>query len=138
MTPDEWRKDNQITIKSSTQPYTVPDPILNWESCPFDPRLNRALTSAGFPAPTTIQSQSWPIITSPRDIISIAKTGSGKTVAFLLPCYDKILKESLQKDRNRRGPIVLVMAPTREVRVCEERSDELKRQVYSHSIIRRF
>ncbi|GMI02652.1 hypothetical protein TrVE_jg13815 [Triparma verrucosa] len=115
MTPDEWRKDNQITIKSSTQPYTVPDPILNWESCPFDPRLNRALTSAGFPAPTTIQSQSWPIITSPRDIISIAKTGSGKTVAFLLPCYDKILKESLQKDRNRRGPIVLVMAPTREL-----------------------
>ena len=134
MTPDEWRKDNQITSKSSTQPYTVPDPILNWESCPFDPRLNRALTSAGFPAPTTIQSQSWPIITSP----SIAKTGSGKTVAFLLPCYDKILKESLQKDRNRRGPIVLVMAPTREVRVCEERSDELKRQVYSPSIIRRF
>ena len=51
------------------------------------------------------------------DLISIAKTGSGKTVAFLLPCYQQIIAGNSLRDRSRRGPIVLVMAPTRELAV---------------------
>ena len=40
---------------------------------------------AGFSAPTPIQAQAWPIAMSGRDLVAIAKTGSGKTCGFLLP-----------------------------------------------------
>lgn len=43
------------------------------------------LFQAGFPTPTTIQSQAFPIVLSGHDLIGIAQTGSGKTLAFLLP-----------------------------------------------------
>jgi hypothetical protein len=45
------------------------------------PQIKRA----GFKAPTVIQAQAWPIALAGRDIVAIAKTGSGKTCGFLLP-----------------------------------------------------
>ncbi len=40
---------------------------------------------AGFTAPTPIQAQAWPVAMTGRDLVAIAKTGSGKTCGFLLP-----------------------------------------------------
>ncbi len=40
---------------------------------------------AGFSAPTPIQAAAWPVALSGRDLVAIAKTGSGKTCGFLLP-----------------------------------------------------
>nr|VDC81201.1 unnamed protein product [Brassica rapa] len=68
--------------------------------------------TAGFSAPTPIQAQSWPIAMQGRDIVAIAKTGSGKTLGYLLPGF-----MHLQRVRNdsRMGPTILVLSPTREL-----------------------
>jgi len=60
MSPEEWRKDNHITIKppfGAAENFVVIDPILEFSKTGFDSRLNRGLISAGFDKPTTIQSQ---------------------------------------------------------------------------------
>lgn len=68
--------------------------------------------SAGFSNPTPIQAQTWPVALQGRDIVAIAKTGSGKTLGYLIPAF--IL---LRQRRNNplNGPTVLVLAPTREL-----------------------
>ena len=48
------------------------------------PRYVQVL-KCGFPTPTPIQSQGWPMALLGRDMVGISKTGSGKTLAFLLP-----------------------------------------------------
>jgi ATP-dependent RNA helicase DDX5/DBP2 len=67
---------------------------------------------AGFSVPTPIQAQSWPIAIKGRDIVAVAKTGSGKTLGYLLPGF--ILLKRLQHN-SREGPTVLVLSPTREL-----------------------
>ena len=67
---------------------------------------------AGFSAPTPIQAQSWPIALKNRDIVAVAKTGSGKTLGYLIPGF--IHLKRLQND-SKMGPRVLVLSPTREL-----------------------
>jgi ATP-dependent RNA helicase DDX5/DBP2 len=76
--------------------------------------LNEVL-KAGFKDPTPIQAQGWPMALSGRDMIGIAQTGSGKTLAYLLPAVVHI---NAQPELARGdGPVVLVLAPTRELAV---------------------
>lgn len=79
------------------------------------PLLN-ALEELGLNNPTPIQEQSATPIYSGRDVVGIAQTGTGKTLAYLLPLL-KLLKYSEQKN-----PRILIMVPTRElvVQVVEE------------------
>ncbi len=79
------------------------------------PLLN-ALEDLGLKTPTPIQEQSSSVILSGRDMVGIAQTGTGKTLAYLLPVL-KMLKYSEQKN-----PRVLILVPTRElvVQVTEE------------------
>jgi superfamily II DNA/RNA helicase len=86
--------------------------------CLCQPRLHSALVlqirRAGFTHPTPIQAQAWPVALSGRDLVAIAKTGSGKTCGFLLPGMLHI--QETRKDP-RAGPTLLVLAPTRELAV---------------------
>ncbi|KAK9113717.1 hypothetical protein Syun_020514 [Stephania yunnanensis] len=68
--------------------------------------------NAGFSAPTPIQAQAWPIALQSRDLVAIAKTGSGKTLGYLIPGFIH-----LKRCRNnpQLGPTVLVLSPTREL-----------------------
>lgn len=67
----------------------------------------------GYKYPTPIQAQGWPIALSGRDMVGIASTGSGKTLSYILPAIVHINNQSrLQRGD---GPIVLVLAPTREL-----------------------
>ncbi|PPS16882.1 hypothetical protein GOBAR_AA03690 [Gossypium barbadense] len=68
--------------------------------------------SAGFSSPTPIQAQTWPIALQSRDIVAIAKTGSGKTLGYLIPAF-MLLRQRRNNPLN--GPTVLVLAPTREL-----------------------
>ena len=116
MSTEEWRRDNRITITPSSGARSdVLDPILSFKDAKFDDKLTRGLTSAGFDKPTLIQSQAWPIAMAGSDVISIAKTGSGKTVGFLMPIYQQILNTKAHVARGRRGPLAIIMAPTREL-----------------------
>ncbi|CAD7952773.1 unnamed protein product [Amoebophrya sp. A25] len=107
-----YREEKQINIVFG---HHVPKPIRTFEEAPFPQHLKQALYGAGFQAPTTIQVQGWPIALSGKDMVGIADTGSGKTLAFLLPGIVHIQAQpALQRGE---GPIMLVLAPTRELSV---------------------
>ncbi len=67
----------------------------------------------GYEKPTPIQMQALPVIMSGRDVIGVAKTGSGKTMAFLLPMFRHIKDQDIVKDSG--SPIGVVLTPTREL-----------------------
>ena len=71
--------------------------------------LRNALDDLGFDTPTPIQSESFPVIMSGRDVVGIAQTGTGKTLAYLLPIL-RMLPYKVQIN-----PRVLIMVPTREL-----------------------
>jgi ATP-dependent RNA helicase DBP3 len=68
-----------------------------------------------FTKPTAIQSQCWPVLLDHRDMIGLAETGSGKTLAFTLPGLHDILTKWGNKQPKWQQPMVLVLAPTREL-----------------------
>lgn len=80
-----------------------------FEDFKINKQLHYAIEDLGFKKPTPIQSKSFPVIMSGRDVVGIAQTGTGKTFAYMLPILQN-LKFSKQKH-----PRVLVMVPTREL-----------------------
>jgi len=112
----EFRKLNEMEIKAKDETgafdYEIPSPCLEFTDANFEPSLTNALMGAGFANPTPIQAQSWPIVTQGRDIISVARTGSGKTLGFLAPIFERI---SQSKAKFGHGPSAIVLAPTREL-----------------------
>jgi len=68
--------------------------------------------AAGFSNPTPIQAQTWPVALQNRDIVAIAKTGSGKTLGYLIPAFIHLRR---CHNNPMLGPTVLVLAPTREL-----------------------
>jgi ATP-dependent RNA helicase DDX5/DBP2 len=68
-----------------------------------------------FTKPSAIQSQTWPICLKGKDLIGLAETGSGKTLGFLLPGIVHLLDQ--REIKYGEGPIVLVLAPTRELAI---------------------
>ncbi|ODQ77162.1 hypothetical protein BABINDRAFT_163674 [Babjeviella inositovora NRRL Y-12698] len=90
-----------------------PRPIQHWSQLGLPLQMTHIIEQAGYTAPTPIQAQSLPAIMAGRDVIGVAKTGSGKTVAFLLPMFRHIADQRpLAKNE---GPIALIMTPTREL-----------------------
>lgn len=105
------RADRSITIVHCQT--AVPKPIRTFEEASFPDYVLAEIQRAGFKEPTPIQVQGWPIALSGKDMVGIAETGSGKTLAFLLPAIVHInAQPELEKGD---GPIVLVLAPTREL-----------------------
>ncbi|KAJ1618596.1 P-loop containing nucleoside triphosphate hydrolase protein, partial [Pavlovales sp. CCMP2436] len=89
-----------------------PPPCLALASAPFPPALVAILQRQGFTAPSAVQAVSWPIAVTGRDVLAIAKTGSGKTLGFLLPVLARCHRE---KPAAKGAPLALIMAPTREL-----------------------
>lgn len=79
----------------------------------FDEKLMKAIRKSEYTQPTPIQAQGIPVALSGRDIIGIAKTGSGKTAAFLWPLLVHIMDQRELEPND--GPIGLILAPTREL-----------------------
>jgi len=125
--PDEWRKEHNITLQQhgsgrhgnkSVDSGVNTNPYVLFDDAPFNDAIQRSLKGAGFERPTAIQSQAWPIAVQNFDLISVAKTGSGKTCGFMLPCIHQHLKSSSASSRGSNPvPILLVLAPTRELAV---------------------
>eukprot|EP00401_Gymnodinium_catenatum_P063821 CAMPEP_0117569626 /NCGR_PEP_ID=MMETSP0784-20121206/58759_1 /TAXON_ID=39447 /ORGANISM="" /LENGTH=640 /DNA_ID=CAMNT_0005367613 /DNA_START=14 /DNA_END=1933 /DNA_ORIENTATION=+ len=63
--------------------------------------------------PYPVQAQAWPCALSGMDLVAVAPTGGGKTLAFLLPALVHLMAQP-KLERNE-GPIALVLAPTREL-----------------------
>ncbi|KAM4544829.1 putative ATP-dependent RNA helicase DDX46 isoform 2-T2 [Odontesthes bonariensis] len=90
-----------------------PKPIKTWVQCGVSMKILNALKKHGYEKPTPIQVQAIPAIMSGRDLIGIAKTGSGKTIAFLLPMFRHIMDQRPLEESE--GPISVIMTPTREL-----------------------
>jgi len=89
---------------------------MNFTELNINTPLINALNDLGITQTTTIQERAYPAIMSGRDIVGIAQTGTGKTIAYLLPCL------RLWKFTKEKHPQILVVVPTRElvVQVVEQ------------------
>lgn len=84
----------------------------NFSELELDERLLDALRDKGYDRPTAIQAAAIPPAMDGRDVLGSAPTGTGKTVAYLLP----VLQHLLDFPRKKSGPPrVLVLTPTREL-----------------------
>ena len=75
--------------------------------------LLREIHRKGFEKPTAIQAQGWSLALSGLNTVGIAQTGSGKTLAYLMPGLIHV--QAQPRLQRGEGPIVLVLAPTREL-----------------------
>lgn len=71
--------------------------------------LQNAVADLGFDSPTPIQAEAFPVILSGKDVVGIAQTGTGKTLAYMLPILQDL------KFSKQLNPRVLVLVPTREL-----------------------
>lgn len=102
----------------------VQNPVRSFrEITAFSPQLLHEIVRQGYESPTPIQAQGIPVALSGRDLIGLAKTGSGKTFAFVWPMIVHILDQPQMTIGD--GPIGLVLAPTREL--TEQIYSETKR-----------
>lgn len=87
--------------------------MLDFETLGLAPTLNAALKRAGLTQPTPIQSQAIPLAMQGHDVLGLAQTGTGKTLAFGLPLLDQLLAAPGKPlPRTVRS---LVLVPTREL-----------------------
>jgi ATP-dependent RNA helicase RhlE len=82
--------------------------------------LMRAVREQGFKEPTPVQKQAIPAVLQGRDIVGTAQTGTGKTVAFLLPSIQRLIPGEVPAN-----PRMVVLAPTRElaIQIADEASN---------------
>ncbi|CAN7008234.1 hypothetical protein IGI04_010902 [Brassica rapa subsp. trilocularis] len=105
----DYRKSLGIRVSG----FDVPKAVKTFEDCGFSSQIMSAIKKQAYEKPTTIQCQALPVVLSGRDVIGIAKTGSGKTAAFVLPMIVHIMDQpELQREE---GPIGVICAPTREL-----------------------
>ncbi|KAL1964447.1 hypothetical protein VTN77DRAFT_7005 [Rasamsonia byssochlamydoides] len=87
---------------------------ISFESLNLDPRLRQALVKENFSKPTLVQAQAIPLALEGKDILARAKTGSGKTAAYVLPILQSILQKKAA-DPSLKATTALILVPTREL-----------------------
>ncbi len=75
----------------------------------IDSRIKENIARKGYVTPTPIQDEAIPYVLTGRDVLGLANTGTGKTGAFLIPLFDKIVKSHDER--------VLIIVPTRELAI---------------------
>lgn len=103
------RVDPNLFVRSAQAPaeQEIYKPNHEFKDFQVDSRLYLALSRRNFITPTPIQDQTIPLALAGKDVIGIANTGTGKTLAFALPVLNQLMT-----DKNARA---LVIAPTREL-----------------------
>lgn len=116
LTPEEV-SNLRTELRISATGSNVPSPVVSFGHLAhiLGKELMEGIRRHGYAQPTPIQSQAIPAALCGRDVIGIAETGSGKTVAYLMPMLvHAIAQPELKKDE---GPIGVVLCPTRELAV---------------------
>lgn len=112
---EHFKKDDEFVL-----PKPAPEFIHSFHN---HPDVMRLIEEQEFKRPSPIQSQSWPVLLQGKDLIGIAQTGTGKTLAYLLPGLLAITKQMTPREK-RHGPSMLVLAPTRELAQQIERESK--------------
>lgn len=123
--------NNSIMVNYVQEPDTsrpIPKPILTFEHAFHAyPEIMKVIKKQKFEKPSPVQCQAWPIIMSGHDLIAIAQTGTGKTLAYILPGLIH-LKQQSTPCKERIGPTVLILGPTRELVIQIE--EEIKKYTF--------
>ena len=98
-----WGKKQVMAMPVAFQTLDLPEPVL------------RGIEAAGFTHCTPIQELTLPLILAGKDVAGQAQTGTGKTAAFLIACFTRLLRS----DRVTASalPRAIIIAPTRELAV---------------------
>jgi ATP-dependent RNA helicase DDX46/PRP5 len=114
----DWTEEDVASLRMELENIKVrgvdvPKPVQKWAQCGLGVQVLDVIQTLGYEAPTSIQAQAIPAIMSGRDMIGVAKTGSGKTIAFLLPMFRHIKDQRPLEGLD--GPVGLILSPTREL-----------------------
>jgi ATP-dependent RNA helicase RhlB len=90
---------------------------LSFTSLHLPEDIERGLADAGFERCTPIQAQTLPLALAGLDVAGQAQTGTGKTAAFLVAMYARLLRQPPGPSRRLNAPRALIIAPTRELAV---------------------
>src|SRR6267154_3689459 len=90
---------------------------LTFDSLNIPESVKRGIAELGFTRATPIQAQTLPIALAGRDVAGQAQTGTGKTAAFLVALFNRLLSSSPDAGRPVNAPRAIVIAPTRELAV---------------------
>ncbi len=85
--------------------------MVSFEDLKVNKSILKAVKELGFETPTPIQEKAIPVVRSGLDVLGIAQTGTGKTAAYLLPIFMKLVKAEGE------DPRVLIIVPTRELSI---------------------
>ncbi|KAA8645800.1 hypothetical protein EYZ11_011205 [Aspergillus tanneri] len=120
-----------------------PKPVKNFDDAGLHPIMRQNILLCRYEYPTPIQAYAIPAVLTGHDLIAIAQTGSGKTAAFLIPVLSQLMGKAKKLaaprpnlaagydpavDAVRAEPLVLVVAPTREL--STQIFDEARRLCY--------
>lgn len=112
-------------VEKTPEAYVSKHAFVDFSLCD---QLKKNIKTIGYENPTPIQDQVIPLLIEGKDVIGIARSGTGKTAAFLMPLINKVYK-----DRSKK---VLVVAPTRELAIQIGREfKELARQMHLFSVV---
>src|SRR6201998_3924569 len=86
---------------------------------PVSAYMKERLAAAGFTKPTPVQAAAIPLALAGKDVLATAQTGTGKTLAFLIPIIEGLLQAgkpgSEKAGSDKSGIAALVLVPTREL-----------------------
>jgi ATP-dependent RNA helicase RhlE len=98
----------EISVRAAIA-YARESKMQNFSELPISLYVKDRLSFAGFSVPTPVQAAAIPQALAGKDVLATAQTGTGKTLAFLIPIMEQLLKQ------NTPGIAALVLVPTREL-----------------------
>ena len=133
-------KNSELTAFYNGDPINTESYISDFSSLSIHAQLHYNLTTLNITTMTPIQRLSIPfILNNLGDTVGCAQTGSGKTIAYLLPIISRLLTEDepsitqFESPTNKSYPLVLVILPTREL--CQQTYKESLTLLYNTNII---
>ncbi|KAK8814373.1 hypothetical protein WA158_008235 [Blastocystis sp. Blastoise] len=102
-------KENNIMVDGDNPP----NPILNFKDLGLTQATLQLLQSMNIIRPTSIQMQGIPCICTGRDTLLLSETGSGKTIAYIIPLILRLMKQPIRQ--SGEGPSSIIISPTREL-----------------------
>ncbi len=98
---------------------------IEFSSFGLDKKITQGIEEAGFSFCTPIQAQTIPVAIQGKDVAGQAQTGTGKTAAFLVACFQYLLDNPADERRKPTQPRAIMLAPTRELAIQIHKDAEL-------------
>jgi len=103
------RSEFRVRANDGLRPEKRTRIVQNFSDLPISTYTKERLSSAGFSTPTPVQAAAIPQALAGKDVLATAQTGTGKTLAFVIPIIEHLLQETAP------GVVALALVPTREL-----------------------